>query len=382
METTNTMKPCKNINDQAQIDLLERIKELSCLYGIAHLAADTGMSLDEVLDGIVEILPSAWLHPEAACARIVLDDCSHSVGDYRRAEHRQRAPIVIGKRRRGYVEVAYYEARPERDEGPFLAEERKLLDAVAKEIAVIVMRREAEQDKLRLEGQLRHADRLATIGQLAAGVAHELNEPLSHILGFAQLVKKFPGLPTQVKADVQRILTSSFQAREIVKKLLIFARQIPPQKAKVSLNDLVTNGLGLFESKCAGDGIELRCLLQPDLPEIYADPSQLNQVFVNVIVNAMQSIPNGGIITISTLQEGAKVYLTVEDTGTGMDKDVLQKVFTPFFTTKDVGLGTGLGLPVAHGIIAAHGGSVKIESEVGKGTICRIELPLKKGKSL
>jgi len=371
------------LNEHAQSDLLERIKELSCLYGIARLAAETNLSIDAVLDGIVEVLPAAWLYPDTACARIVLDDRSCSTSNYtRRARHRQRAPIVIDGRKRGYVEVAYPEEKPGRDEGPFLREERALLDTVAREVAAIVMRREAEMDKLKLEEQLRHADRLATIGQLAAGVAHELNEPLGHILGFAQLVQKCPGLPIQAKADVARILSTSLYAREIVKKLLIFSRQISPQKTRVNLNHLVRNGLNLLEFRCAGDGIAVHCSLSPDLPEIDADPSQLTQVFVNLIVNAIQAMPSGGRLTIRTLKERGKVCLIIEDTGAGMDSEVLQKIFTPFFTTKDVGLGTGLGLPVAHGIIAAHGGSIKVESKVDEGTTCRIQLPTKRNRSL
>ncbi|OPX94681.1 MAG: Sensor protein ZraS [Syntrophorhabdus sp. PtaU1.Bin002] len=371
------------INEHAQSDLLERIKELSCLYGIARLAAETNLSIDAVLDGVVEVLPAAWLYPDGACARIVLDDRSHSTSNYtRRVRHRQRAPIIIDGRQRGYIEVAYPQEKPERDEGPFLKEERALLDTVAREVAAIIMRREAEQDKVKLEEQLRHADRLATIGQLAAGVAHELNEPLGHILGFAQLVQKCPGLPIQAKADVDRILNTSLYAREIVKKLLIFSRQISPQKTRVNLNHLVRNGLNLLEFRCASDGIVIRCSLSPDLPEIDADPSQVTQVFVNLIVNAIQAMPSGGTLTICTLKERGKVSLTIEDNGVGMDEEVLQKIFTPFFTTKDVGLGTGLGLPVAHGIITAHGGSIKVESKVGKGTTCRIQLPTKRNRLL
>ncbi len=374
------MEAPKSANEHAQLDLLERIKELSCLYGIAQLAADTSMSIEKMLDGIVRILPPAWLYPEVACARIILDDHSHPESDYKPVRHRLRAPIIISGKHRGYVEVAYREDRPRRDEGPFLNEERALLDTVAKEIAIIIMRREAEQDKLKLEEQLRHADRLATLGQLAAGVAHELNEPLSHILGFAQLVRKCPGLPDQVQVDIDRIISSSFYAREIVKKLLIFSRQISPQKTKVNLNHLVANGLSFLKSRCANEGIEVFCSLSPDLPGVDADPSQLNQVFVNLIVNAMQAMPDGGKLRISTQKRPSTVLLIVEDTGVGMDKETLKEIFTPFFTTKDVGLGTGLGLPVAHGIITAHGGSIKFESKPGKGTKCQIQLPVKRRK--
>ena len=374
------MENSRCLNENAQSDLVERIKELSCLYGIARLAADTSKGMDKVLEGIVELLPAAWLHPDVACARIVLDDQSYSTQNYRRAKYRQRTPIIIDGKQRGHVEVAYPKEKFGHDQIVFLNEEQTLLDAVAREIAAIIMRREAEQDKLKLEEQLRHADRLATIGQLAAGVAHELNEPLGHILGFAQLVKKCPELPAQAQADVDRILSSSFYAREIVKRLLIFSRQISPQKTKVNVNHLVTNAFNFLEPRCASDGIEVSCSLSPDVPEIDADPSQLNQVFVNLIVNAMQAMPDGGKLTICTLKERAKISITIEDTGIGMDEEVLKKIFTPFFTTKDVGLGTGLGLPVVHGIVTAHGGSIKVESKVGEGTKCRIQLPVQRGK--
>lgn len=370
------MKSSGRLSETAQSDLLERVKELSCLYGIARLAADTNLGIDQVFEGIVKVLPAAWLYPEDACARIVLDRRSYSTSSYRkRNRHRQRAPIVINGRRRGFIEVAYTAEKPGRDEGPFLSEERKLIDTVAREVAAIIIRREAEQDKLKLEEQLRHADRLATIGQLSAGVAHELNEPLGHILGFAQLVQKCHGLPVQAQKDIDRIFSTSLYAREIVKKLLIFSRQLPTKKTKLNLNDTVRNGLSFLESKCISDGIKLHCSLHPHLPEIDADPSQFNQVFVNLMVNAMQAMPEGGKISISTMKERTKVILAIEDTGIGMDREVLQRIFTPFFTTKDVGMGTGLGLPVVHGIVAGHGGSIKVESKPGKGTKCRIELP-------
>lgn len=170
-----------------QVDLRERVKELTCLYGIARLAAQIDKSMEEILKDIAEVLPSAWLYPEIACARIVLDEQSYSTSPFGKGKHQQRSGITVKGEMRGWVEVIYEEERPDLDEGAFLREERNLLDAVAREVGIIIMRREAEQEKLKLENQLRHADRLATIGQLASGVAHELNKPLGNILGFAQL---------------------------------------------------------------------------------------------------------------------------------------------------------------------------------------------------
>ncbi len=362
----------------AQVDLRERVKELTCLYSIARLAAQPDLSTNEILQGIVKVLPPAWLYPEIAHARIILNGASFSTPGFREGKYQQRADILINGKHWGSVEVVYGEERPELDEGPFLREERALLDAIAKEIANILTGRQAEQDKLNLEEQVRHADRLATIGQLAAGVAHELNEPLGSILGFAQLAKKCPGVPHQAELDIEKIFNASLHARDIVKKLLIFAREMPPQKIKVNLNKSVEEALNFFRSRCTQEGVELICSLSPNLPGVDADPSQLNQVVVNLIVNALQAMPRGGDLKIQTLYEDDQVLLIVEDTGIGMNEEVLGKIFTPFFTTKEVGKGTGLGLPVVHGIITSHGGSVRVESKVGQGTRFRIQLPAAK----
>ncbi len=363
---------------RAQVDLRERVKELTCLYGIARLVARPGISLEEILQGIALLLPPAWLYPEIASARIILDGHSHTTPDFKEGTARQTSEINVNGVSRGFVEVGYGQEKPELDEGPFLNEERTLLDAVAKEIATIIQRREAEEVQDKLQEQLRHADRLATIGQLAAGVAHELNEPLSNILGFAQLIKKYPGLPQQVEQDLDKIQTASLHARDIIREILIFARQMPPQKRRVALNQVIKEGLSFFESRCAKEGIEISCLLSPDLPEVLADPAQLNQVLVNLVINSLQAMPEGGKLTLQTLRNQDAVTFLVEDTGMGMSEEVRRQVFTPFFTTKDVGQGTGLGLPVVHGIITSHGGTIEVESQVGQGTRFIIKLPVMK----
>jgi two-component system NtrC family sensor kinase len=360
----------------AQVSLRERIKELTCLYGIAQLTAQPEISLEKILRGIVELLPPAWLYPEVASARIILDGRSYTTQSFQQGRQKQSADIVVKGEQRGVVEVSYTEDKPELDEGPFLREERSLIDAIAREVTVIIERRQAEEDKSKLQDQLRHADRLATIGQLAAGVAHELNEPLGNILGFAQLAKKCPGLPKQAEQDIEKAVMASLHAREVVKKLMLFARRMPPKKTQVNLNQLVEEGLYFLESRCSKEGIELVRSLSADLAEIIADPGQLTQVLVNLIVNAVQAMPDGGRLTVSTLAGDGYVSLVVEDTGSGMNQEVVKKIFIPFFTTKDVDQGTGLGLAVVHGIVTSHGGSIKVESKVGQGTRFEIKLPL------
>ena len=240
---------------------------------------------------------------------------------------------------------------------------------------MIIEGHEAAEYKARVQEQLRHADRLVTIGQLAAGVAHELNEPLGGILGFAQLIQKSCELPEQSKRDLEKIVLASLHAREIVKKLLIFARQMPAKVGEVNLNKLVKEGLYFIESRFAKEGIEYEVKLSDDMPNIIADMSQLHQVLVNLTVNAIQAMPNGGKLTIQTYFDFDNVTLVVEDTGVGMSEEIIKQIFIPFFTTKDDAHGTGLGLPVVHGIVISHGGTIDVESKSGVGSKFIVKLP-------
>jgi len=157
---------------------------------------------------------------------------------------------------------------------------------------------------------------------------------------------------------------------------------MPPKKALVNLNQVVTEGLYFFESRCSKAGIELVRSLSPDLPELIVDQGQLTQVLVNLIVNAVQAMPEGGKLTVQTLSSDGHVSLIVEDTGIGMSEEVVRQIFIPFFTTKDVNEGTGLGLPVVHGIVTSHGGSIKVESKMGDGTQFKIQLPVRTSPDL
>ncbi|HSV27491.1 MAG TPA: ATP-binding protein [Sedimentisphaerales bacterium] len=309
-------------------------------------------------------------------ARIAIQGLVFTCGDYDIICASQAAQVRVNGQVAGSIEIGYVEEKPESDEGPFLKEERSLLEEVARQVSLILEHQQDENDKLRLYEQLRHADRLATVGILAAGVAHELNEPLGNILGFAQLAKKCEGVPESAKRDIGKIETASLHGRDIVRKLLVFARQMPAEKRSINLNDVIQEGLCLLDDRCAREGIELVRALTPDLPPVVADAGQMNQVIVNLVVNALQAMQEaGGRITVRTESLGRQVLLTVEDTGTGMSKAVLDQIFMPFFTTKDVGHGTGLGLPVVYGIITGHGGSIRVDSKVGHGTRFEILLP-------
>jgi len=366
------------MNWQIRAALDERIKELTCLYNIVQLSDQPDLPLDEILQGAVEFLPPAWQYPDVAFAQIIFDDKSFSLPGFKDSKHKQSDDIVVKGKTRGIVEVNYSEEMPELDEGPFLKEERNLIENIAKELSLIIERHLYEEEEARLLDQLQHADRLSIIGQLSAAVAHELNEPLANILGFVQLVLKSEDLTKQVREDIEKILNGSLHAREIIKKLLSFSRPIPPEKSYVNLNHVVEETLYFFDSRCTKEGIVLERSLSRDIQDIYANSGQLAQVITNLVVNSMHATSSGGKLKVSTCTSEGYVSLIIEDTGTGMSEEVKEKIFIPFFTNKSIGHGTGLGLPVVHGIVLAHGGSIRVDSKPGQGTRFEIQFPANK----
>jgi two-component system NtrC family sensor kinase len=360
---------------KAEWALQERVKELTCLYGIARAAQEPNHTLEQRLQNIVGLLPPAWQFAEITSARIILDGKEYATVGFVRTTLCQSAELIIEGARRGSVEVVYSRQMEQTSESPFLPEEQSLIEMVAREVSIVIERHETEVQKAKLEEQLRHADRLATLGQLAAGVAHELNEPLANILGFAQLAKKAPHVPKQAGEDLEKIVRNCLHAREIIQRLLTFGRQMPPEKTRLSLNHIVTEQLTFMEARCRKAGVEIVRTLADDLPEVNADASQIHQVLVNLVVNAVQAMQGGGTLTIETRASEESVSLIVRDTGTGMTEATKRNIFTPFFTTKDVSEGTGLGLPVVHGIVISHGGKISVESEPGRGTMFEVKLP-------
>ncbi|MBN2545439.1 MAG: hypothetical protein JXB50_06560, partial [Spirochaetes bacterium] len=363
-------------NQQTQSELNERVKELTCLYGIANASEDHDATLDEIMNKTIFLLKSAWQYPKITQVRIVLDGKIYTTANNLKEIDKQKADIIINDKKRGTLEVIYTKKKILLDEGPFLLEERHLINTIAKELSLIIEKKYSEIDKKNLEDQLKLADRLATIGQLSSGVAHELNEPLCNILGFVQLMQKDHTLSKKIKRDLEKILSASLHAREIVRKLLIFARQMPTKKSQININQLIREGIYFLKSRCEKENIDLSLSLDENIPELIIDPSQLNQILINLVVNSIQAMPNGGKLNIKTSLENDNILFIVEDNGIGMDEKTLKQVFIPFFTTKEIGQGTGLGLPVVHGIVSSYGGTINIESKIGTGSKFTIQLPL------
>ena len=358
---------------RAHAALEERVKELTCMYQIAKITAESGLPLEDALDEVVRLLPPAWQHPDRTSARITLGDETFCSRDFAEGTHRLFAPILVRGAGCGQVEVIVGAVVD--DDDPFLPEEQHLIEGVARELGSMIERKRAEEEKDRLRAQVQHADRLATVGQLAAGVAHELSEPLANILGFAQLAAKGSQLDEQTHRDLDRIVTASLYAREIIKKLMFFSRPAAARFERANLNAIVEDVLSLLESRLERGDVMLERALSAEPPELRAEIAQIQQILVNLIINALQAMPNGGRLRIETALEHDMVRLRVTDTGAGIAPDHLGSVFVPFFTTKEVGQGTGLGLAVVHGIARGHGGTVEAESALGRGAEFTVRLP-------
>jgi len=228
----------------------------------------------------------------------------------------------------------------------------------------------------RVQAQLMESEKLATVGGLVSGVAHELNNPLSAITNFAQLMllDESDGARREM---IELIVRESRRAGEIVRNLLSFSRNSDRARRLVQVEEIVRRTLALRAYDHRRNKIDVAVSLDPELPEIWADPNQLQQVLLNLVVNAEHAIGRQGTITIRgrSVDDGW-IELDVADTGPGIPENVRPHIFTPFFTTKADGQGTGLGLPISRDIIERHGGTVEVLDEPGGGACFRIRLPV------
>ncbi|MEQ8880444.1 MAG: ATP-binding protein [Cyclobacteriaceae bacterium] len=367
------------VNDNSiDFKLQERVKELKCLYELSKIAWEKENDLKAILDKTLEILPIAMQFPFVAEAFISVGKKSYSTAGFDNCRHTISSALALGAEKYGKVVVGYRED-PKKPLGkaPFLNEEKKLIKMVATELSLYINRSYMEEDRQKLQMQLQHAERLAFVGELTAGIAHELNEPLGRILGFSQLIRKSGGLSYQQEDDLERIIKASLYTREIIKKLMIFSRQMPQQLDLVDINEIVSNTIYFIDIRFQDQQVKVEQRLDPKLPQIQADPVQMSQVLVNLITNAFYALPEGGKVTVSTRQRNNEVSLTVKDNGVGMSASVKKKIFEPFFTTKPLGEGTGLGLSVVQGIVESHQGRITVRSTPGKGSRFEVLLPVK-----
>jgi two-component system NtrC family sensor kinase len=221
-----------------------------------------------------------------------------------------------------------------------------------------------------------HADRLASLGRLVSGVAHELNNPLTAVQGLIELALE-QDLPDGLADDLEVVHSEACRAGRIVKDLLAFARRRPEAPIWIDLNDCIEAAAGLRAQQLPLDGIRLELKLEANLPVVNADPHQVQQVFLNLLLNAEHALrPGGGTVRIRTWRDNGAVMAEVSDDGPGIPPENLGRIFDPFFTTRAEGQGTGLGLSLCHGILRQHGGSISASNGRDGGAVFRLELPV------
>jgi signal transduction histidine kinase len=226
--------------------------------------------------------------------------------------------------------------------------------------------------------QLVHAEKLASLGQLSASIAHEINNPLAGVLTYTKLLARKISSDTFEKGaalnDLAKMESEVSRCSRIIRNLLDFSRQSQPTLKLVDVNQVVEQVLSMVGHQAQLQNVEIVRELSPSLPKVMADSDKLQQVFTNLALNAIQAMSAGGKLTLRTLATDDQVETDVQDTGTGIPKENLSKLFTPFFTTKEKGSGVGLGLAVVRGIVERHRGQIKVQSEVGKGTTFSVYL--------
>ncbi len=243
----------------------------------------------------------------------------------------------------------------------------------------VTERKRMEDEKRQLEQKAHLASRLASVGEMASGIAHEINNPLTGVIGYAHLLLARKDMPDDIRHDVEVINEGAQRVAGIVKRMLTFARQHKPERKYVNINEIIDNTFYMRAYHLESSNIKVTTRLARDLPMTIADPGQLQQMFLNLIINAeteMKLAHGKGKLSVRTEQIDNNIRILFKDDGPGIAKENLERIFDPFFTTREVGQGTGLGLSVCHGIVAEHKGRIYAESKPGRGATFIVELPI------
>ena len=324
----------------------------------------TGYSIDEALNhlNIRDIYPQGMGH--SVMQKLRSNDCggrgklrSYQVDVV--AKNGQNVPISLNA-------AIVYEGKDEVATVGFFHDLRQSLN----------MQKELEQTQI----QLLQAEKMASLGKLAAGVAHQINNPLGGIILFAGLMLEEYDLEEAACEDLKRILRDAERCKDTVKELLEFARQTRHEMRPLDINQAILRTLFLLENQTLFQNIEIVRQLDEDIPPVNGDGQQLNHLFMNIILNAAQAMQGNGVLTVSTRRgpNNERACIAIADTGPGIPPEVMPHIFEPFFTTKEEGEGTGIGLSLVYGIVENHGGTIRAVNREPTGTSFFIELPLSK----
>lgn len=353
--------------------LRERVKELTCLYEVTSIIVNSDYDqLETSLEAIAYCLKRAWQFEKVTEVFLKAGKFYVQTDDYRKDMVTLVSKIKVFNKVEGEVLVGYPSNKYTLDD--FLVEEQTLLNNVALAIGNLIERKYIKDNEAITKRQIERADRLHILGEITAGIAHELNTPLANILGFAELLTDKITDKETVR-DLEKIMDNAIFSREIVKKLMFFACEMPQEMKTVKLIPIVTNVTKLLAPTLRDKKIKLDIVFNNEDIELRADTVQITQVLFNLIMNAIYYSPTEGSVSVKIEETDRHILLIIADQGEGIPVELEDKVFEPFFTTKPIGEGTGLGLSVVHGIITSHKGTLQHKPNTPKGTIFTVHFP-------
>ncbi len=357
----------------AEAKLKERVKELTCLYQVTSIIVNSDYDeLDTSLEAIVYCLKRAWQFENDTEVYLKVADYKTETKNYQPNMVFLEQDIKVFNNVDGVIKIGYPLERYSKSD--FLTEERTLLHSVSLAVGNLMERKQIRDSEVAAKMQMERADRLHILGEITAGIAHELNTPLANILGFAELLKEKVKIKENSR-DLEKIMENAVFSREIVKKLMFFACEMPHKKDEIELNTLLEDSLKLLSPSFKDKNIVLKKEFSNANILLRADSVQLTQVLFNLIMNAIYYSPIGGKIEVALTEKTKIVQICIADQGKGIAAKNKDKVFEPFFTTKPLGEGSGLGLSVVHGIIDSHKGTILHKPNTPKGTIFMIDFP-------
>ncbi len=365
--------------DRLLRELNKRNVELTCMYRIEESIRSRG-ALDDIFADAVQYIGQAFADPEGVAVCLTFDDSQFRSPQFQETQWRVQAPITVNGRQRGFVDVFYLQDPETEEDAAFLKEEADLIAAIASVFGETLERRE-------LEAQVIHASKLASIGELAAGVSHEINNPINSIMNCADILIKDTDPNSRQNQFARLIQSEAMRITNIVKNLLTFSRQDSEVRRPTDWREIVDAVLSMSRKKFSKSNVTLHIEIPDDLPQLCCSSEQMQQVVMNLMINALHALDEkypesheDKILRVTACRIDSDgvggVRLTVEDHGTGIAPVHRDRLFDPFFTTKGRDKGTGLGLSVSDGIVRNHGGIIRVESELGEYTRFHVDLPL------
>ncbi|PBJ04386.1 sensor histidine kinase [Flavobacterium sp. ACN6] len=353
--------------------LKEKIKELTCLYEISKIISKSNSIHLQTLYEIIVSTKNAWCYNLDAVVEIHILNYHLSTSEKSEPSVFQSSVIKIKDRDSGHIRVNYPSRKYIQDD--FQEDEQQLLDTIAIEIGNYIEKYQTLEKKAALRRTIERMERLTLLGEMTAGIAHELNTPLGNILGFAELIKEQNKDP-DIDSDISIVINSVIYSREIVKKLMFFSCEMPHKLELQEIKPIIIFALSFLKSNFQKKGIKHELVFTNENIAAKLDSVQITQVIFNLLINAIYASPEKSTIRIVVDHDDFNLFLKIEDQGTGIPENIKEKIFEPFFSTKPVSYGCGLGLSVVHGIIKNHNGEILIENNIPNGTIFIIRIPI------